>query len=57
MKNRKEKFADKQAMMELSDNDLDQVTGGIVAAQALPERIGEESAENTNPVSETSAFN
>lgn len=57
MKNRKKKFSEEQAVMELADGDLDQVTGGIVAAQALPELVGEESAENSNPVSETSAFN
>lgn len=57
MKNREKDVFKEQAVMELADDDLDQVTGGIVSAQALPELVGEESAENSNPVSETSAFN
>ena len=57
MKNREKDVFKEQAVMELADDDLDQVTGGIVSAQAFPELVGEESAENPNPVSETSAFN
>ena len=48
---------DTKEFVELNDEELNQVTGGIVSAQAHPELIGEENAENTNPVSETSAFN
>ena len=42
MKNRKEKFAGEQAMMELSDDDLGQVTGGTdITLEKASVRLGE----------------